>query len=162
MIDQGTFREDLYYRLNIVPIKLSPLRERKEDIVPLSLNFLKKLNEKYEDGKVFSSEILDTFAVYQWPGNVRQLKNIIERCFVMTDGNKISKDFLPIEIKGIEYSVKGNIKVTNMKKAVAELEAELINKSFKEYGNVRDAARKLGIDPSTFVRKRQKYEKIIK
>ena len=80
----------------------------------------------------------------------------------MTDGNKISKDFLPIEIKGIEYSVKGNIKVTNMKKAVAELEAELINKSFKEYGNVRDAARKLGIDPSTFVRKRQKYEKIIK
>ena len=162
MIEKGIFREDLYYRLNIVPIKISPLRERKEDIVPLSLNFLKKLNEKYDDNKIFSSEVLDTFVIYDWPGNVRQLKNIVERCFVMTEGNKITKDFLPIEIKGIQYHIKGSTKIRNMKKAVSELESELINKAFEEYGNVRDAAKKLGIDPSTFVRKRQKYEKLFK
>lgn len=158
MIEKGTFREDLYYRLNIVPIRISPLRERKEDIVPLSINFLKKLNEKYEDSKIFSPEVLDTFGIYDWPGNVRQLKNIVERCFVMTDGNKINNDFLPIEIKELEYNIKRNIKVMNMKEAVAQLESELIAKAFEEYGNVRDAAKRLGIDASTFVRKRQKYD----
>jgi PAS domain S-box-containing protein len=153
----GIFREDLYYRLNIVPINVLPLRERKDDIIPLSLNFLMKYNEQYGESKSFSPEVLDMFYNYEWPGNIRQLKNIVERCYVLTDGKKILKETLPFEIKVLDSLIEKNSGIRNMKEAVSMLEMELIGKAFNKYGNVRDAAKSLGIDASTLVRKRKKH-----
>ncbi|SHI35992.1 PAS domain S-box-containing protein [Dethiosulfatibacter aminovorans DSM 17477] len=157
MIREGKFREDLYYRLNIVPLKLLPLRERKDDIIPMALDFLTKYNEEYEESKSFSPEVLDLFYNYEWPGNIRQLKNIVERCYVLTEGRKILKEAVPFEIRGRDNLIEKTGEISNMKKAVAVLEMEMIEKSFNKYGNVRDAAKSLGIDASTLVRKRKKY-----
>ena len=157
MTHEGKFREDLYYRLNIVPIKLLPLRERKDDIIPLALSFLMKYNEQYEESKSFSPEVLDIFCNYEWPGNIRQLKNVVERCYVLTDGRKILKEAIPYEIKRRNNFIEKTSEIRNMKEAVGILEMELIEKAFNKYGNVRDAAKSLGIDASTLVRKRKKY-----
>lgn len=90
MVLSKTFREDLYYRLNIIPIRIPPLRERKEDIVPLAEYFLKALNKKYSLKREFSPETLNEFYEYIWPGNVRELKNIVER-LVMTSTKDLLK-----------------------------------------------------------------------
>lgn len=157
MIQEGTFREDLYYRLNIVPIKLLPLRERKDDIIPLSLSFLKKHNDQYGESKSFSPEVIDLFYDYGWPGNIRQLKNVVERCCVLSDEGKIFIEALPQEIKGSDNIMENIIEISSMKEAVSKLEMELIEKAYNKYGNVRAAAKSLGIDASTLVRKRKKH-----
>jgi PAS domain S-box-containing protein len=154
---EGKFREDLYYRLNIVPINLLPLRERKDDIIPMALNFITKYNEKYGESKSFSPEVLDLFRSYDWPGNIRQLKNIVERCYIMSDERKIYKESVPYEIRGMDYLIEKHSETLIMKEAVKQLEMDLMDEAFRKFGNVRDAAKSLGIDASTFVRKRQKY-----
>ncbi|MGN1413120.1 MAG: sigma-54 interaction domain-containing protein [Anaerovoracaceae bacterium] len=87
LVEEGRFRQDLYYRLNIVPIVVSPLRARKEDIVPLSQFFLKKLNEKYGKNKILVESTLSRLQEYSWPGNIRELKNIIERLYITSSGD---------------------------------------------------------------------------
>lgn len=84
MVLQGKFREDLYYRLNVIPLRIPPLRERKEDIVPLSMHFLHYYTTKYHIKKTFSDEVLREIQTYDWPGNVRELRNFVERMIVMT------------------------------------------------------------------------------
>jgi PAS domain S-box-containing protein len=153
----GTFREDLFYRLNIVPIRLLPLREKKDDIIPLALDFLEKYNEENKESKSFSPEVLDLFYNYEWPGNIRQLKNVVERCCVLTEGRKILTEVVPNGITGIDYRQPKSSEIRNIREAVGELEMDLIDKAYNKYGNVRDAAKALGIDSSTFVRKRRKY-----
>lgn len=157
MAELGLFRKDLYYRLNIIPLVVPALRERKEDLVPLANDFLDKLNLLYSENKRFSKEAYEAFARYNWPGNVRELRNVIERVFVMTEGQLIRDTDLPAEIK----SVRDNVPVASgdhvLKTAVAKLEYAMIQEAFDKYGNVRDAASALGIDASTFVRKRTKY-----
>jgi transcriptional regulator with PAS, ATPase and Fis domain len=91
-IEKGNFREDLYYRLNVVPIKIVPLRERQEDIWPLCHHFLQRINRKYNIKKVFSPQILDQFKMYHWPGNVRELRNVIERLAILSRADEISPD----------------------------------------------------------------------
>ena len=159
MVKNNDFREDLYYRLNVVPITIPPLRERKGDIISLANNFLLKFNEKYSQKKSFSTEALKYLFEYSWPGNVRELKNIVERLVIM--GNNDVKEFedLPKEIKELykKEVIDINKDIIPMKDAVEALELKLINNAYKKYRNVRDAAKALGIDASTFVRKRKKY-----
>jgi PAS domain S-box-containing protein len=160
MISKKQFREDLYYRLNVVPIFIPPLRERKQDIVPLVNLFLGKLNKKYDFKKVFASEALNSMYEYNWPGNVRELKNIVERVVIMSDEDVIKRSDLPRSIIGSsDMVVTLNVLEEGIKlnEALDELEEKLIKKAYDRYGNVRAAAKSLGIDPSTFVRKRQKY-----
>ncbi len=95
MVTEKRFRLDLYYRINIVPLNIPPLRERRDDIIPLALNFLKHFSDKHNKRKVFSPNTIDNILNYQWPGNVRQLKNFVERSVV------ISSDEI-IEFKSIE------------------------------------------------------------
>jgi DNA-binding NtrC family response regulator len=98
-IQASRFREDLFYRLNVIPIHLPPLRERRKDIPLLVHNFLDKYNQqnnKYINR--ISPKVLDLLLDYPWPGNVRELENCIERCVVMSPGTVLSADFLPIEI----------------------------------------------------------------
>ncbi|MEY8001363.1 sigma-54 interaction domain-containing protein [Clostridium sp. Mt-5] len=163
MVDKKTFREDLYYRLNVVPIRILPLRERKDDIEPLINYFIGVFNKKYNFGKVITCGAVDSLKEYRWPGNVRELKNIIERVMIMSAGDKILRSDLPIkEIWGSNKFEVDEINVENknltLKDAVENLEESLIEKTFKKYGNVRGAAKELGINASTLVRKRKRYK----
>lgn len=90
-----TFREDLYYRLNVVPVYVPPLRDRSEDLLPLILHFTEEFNRKFSKMKVFSPESIKQFYVYSWPGNIRELRNIIERLIVLTDTNYLEPIHLP-------------------------------------------------------------------
>lgn len=161
MVANKTFREDLYYRLNVVPIVIPPLRERKQDIMPLLNHFLSHFNGKYGLESYFNSEVLKCFYEYSWPGNVRELKNVVERLVIMSDKQKISINDLSenyrLHLK--DKYISQDEEIIPLKLGVEQLEYKLIKKSFEKYGNVRSAASVLGIDASTFVRKRKKYEK---
>jgi len=99
-IKEGNFREDLYYRLNVVPIKMPPLRERKEDIAPLAHYFLARFNAKLNKNiRGIDQQVLECFKKYSWPGNIRELENLIERIILLTKGESISLDDIPDEIK---------------------------------------------------------------
>ncbi|MBU3074277.1 PAS domain S-box protein [Clostridium estertheticum] len=158
MIKDKTFRADLYYRLNVVPLTVPPLRDRREDIVPLIQHFLSQLNIKYNFEKTFTIEALNTLYNYNWLGNVRELKNIVERVIVMSCGNKIFKSDLPIKMSPNTIEKDTECKeIGNLKDAVEKVEIKLIRMAFDNAGNVRDAAKILGINSSTFFRKRKRY-----
>jgi len=162
MIKNKQFREDLYYRLNVVPLFIPPLRERKQDIVPLITFFLRQLNKKYSFNKVFAPEALNCMYEYSWPGNVRELKNIVERVVIMSEDDKIKRLDLPKNIigaSGMVVTLNRFEEGINLRETLDIVEAKLIKKAYDKYGNVRAAAKYLGIDASTFVRKRQKYTK---
>ncbi|MDS0527881.1 sigma 54-interacting transcriptional regulator [Clostridium sp. SHJSY1] len=162
MIKNNQFREDLYYRLNVVPLLIPPLRERKQDIIPLITLFLEQLNIKYNFNKIFAPDALNCLYEYSWPGNVRELKNIVERVVIMSENDKIKKSDLPKNINS-SSSVIVNLDTfeegLNLKETLDAIEEKLIKKAYDKYGNVRMAAKSLGIDASTFVRKKQKYTK---
>jgi PAS domain S-box-containing protein len=160
MIKKKQFREDLYYRLNVVPLYIPPLRERKQDIFPLISFFLTQLNKKYNLNKVFASDALNCMYDYNWPGNVRELKNIVERVVIMSEEDNIKRSDLPKNIigsNGMVVTLNTFEEGINLKETLDSIEEKLIKKAYDKYGNVRAAAKSLGIDASTFVRKRQKY-----
>lgn len=160
MVEQKTFRQDLYYRLMIFPISIPPLRERKGDIVPLSNLFLSKLNKKYNFKKYFSPLSIEMMLAYDWPGNIRELRNIVERSVIISNEDEITPESLPLyPVKERPKGASHVLPVKNLKAAMEELELEYINNAYETYGNVRDAAASLGITASTFVRKRQKINK---
>jgi two-component system nitrogen regulation response regulator NtrX len=93
LVKEGKFREDLYYRINVIPIHILPLRERKEDIIPIAVYYLNAFSTKYgKKGMEFSDEVKGVFLRYSWPGNVRELRNIVERLVIMSKGGKITLD----------------------------------------------------------------------
>jgi PAS domain S-box-containing protein len=160
MIEKGTFREDLFYRLNVVMINIPPLRERKNDIPPLIHHFLRKFNQKYEMNKKISSEVMDRLIAYDWPGNVREVENFIERLVVMVIEDIIELKHLPeflqsnIANSHFQVSISG---IIPLKKASEDLEKQLISKALKKYGTTRKAAEILQVDQATVVRKSKKY-----
>ncbi|HOV79757.1 MAG TPA: sigma 54-interacting transcriptional regulator [Bacillota bacterium] len=159
MFRQGKFRDDLYYRLNVVSIEIPPLRERKEDIPLLALHILEKINEKYRFNKYLSSEVIDSFMEYSWPGNIRELENVIERMVVMTEDKKIGTSHLPSAIKNNAHSEINVVFSEQMplKSAVEHLEKQIIKQALKKYKSTRKAASVLKVDQSTIVRKAKKY-----
>jgi PAS domain S-box-containing protein len=159
MVHDGSFRGDLYYRLNVVPITILPLRERKKDILPLAFLFIDQFNKKYKMNKSLTYSANSCLLNYEWPGNVRELKNIIERVVVTAKSDEITDDDMPdkIQCKTSSKTMMEPDQIVPLKEALNHVEERLINRAFNEYGNVRDAAKALGIDASTFVRKRQKY-----
>ena len=159
MVAQKTFRQDLYYRLMIFPINIPPLRDRTGDIVPLAELFLGHLNQKYDMHKYFSPLSITMMQDYRWPGNIRELRNIIERAVIISSGDEISPDALHLYATDDRPKLHSRVlsPVSDLKTAMAELELEYINHAYETYGNVRDAAASLGMTPSTFVRKRQKF-----
>lgn len=156
MVEKGLFREDLFYRLNVVPLRVAPLRERKSSIIPLAEHFLQVFNEKYDMKKIISKEVLKYFFEYSWPGNVRELRNLIEMLVVTTVEETITKDNLPLHLTRYESIFLEN-NIPKMSEALEQVEKQLIFKAYEKHKNVRDASKALGIDPSTFVRKRKKY-----
>lgn len=160
MVEERTFREDLFYRLNVIPIHIPPLRERPEDIPLLSLHFLQKFNEKYERKHQLSQDALDVLESYSWPGNVRQLQNIIERIIVTADDDLIESDSItPLLSKGKKDRTARRIhKIIPLKEATKALEEQLIKMAMEEYKTTSMAAKVLGVSQSTVSRKYQEIQ----
>lgn len=165
LVKEGKFRQDLYYRLNVVPITIPPLRERTEDIPILAHHFLNKYNEKYGRSKQLTNEVIEAFLRYSWPGNVRELEHVIERLVVISEDNLITKKELPSELLNGEstYNAEGVYvaEIMPLKKASALVEYQLIKRAMEIGGSTYKAAEMLGVDQSTIIRKLKKYEALL-
>ncbi|TAN60022.1 sigma-54-dependent Fis family transcriptional regulator [bacterium] len=160
LIIKGAFREDLYYRLNVIPFHVPPLRERAEDI-PLFIDyFLKEFTrETAKEPVTINQEASDMLLKYEWPGNVRELKNLIERLVIMAPSSVITPDDLPEYIKGAEGSHPKNIfRSMLIKEARRDFEKEFILRKLKEFGgNIAKTAEAIGIERSHLYRKIKSY-----
>ncbi len=151
-IKDKNFREDLYYRLNVFPIHIPPLRERTDDIIPLAEYFLEKANAKLgKSVNELSQEVLDYLLTYPWPGNARELKHFMERAVLMADGQMITSNALPPEITGMEHGLQSagtdrEAVQEGLKNRIDEMEKQIIATCLEECeGNVTKAAQKLGL-----------------
>lgn len=164
MVQKGTFREDLFYRLNIIPIKIPPLKERKDDIIPLVYHFLKEINEKYGIKRQFSEDALNMFYLYDWPGNVRELKNFVERTALMSSNTEVTADDIMNELQinndpsVSQHPNQNEASIsTSLKEKIEAYEKKIIEETLPLFPSIRKAAQSLKIDQSTLVRKMQKY-----
>lgn len=159
LVNLGRFREDLYYRLNVVPIFIPPLRERREDIPLLIEHFLNKFNKKHRKKVLLPKNVIKTLINYDWPGNVRELENTMERLVVMSvDGNITALD-LPINIKEQSIKTRHTFRVkTALPSTIEEIEKAKIIDAMQKTGWVQvKAARLLGITPRQIGYKIRKY-----
>lgn len=161
-VKDGEFREDLFYRLNVIPITVPPLKERREDIIPLSEYFLNRYNETYEVKRVLAAEVMLLFQEYSWPGNIRELENTIERLVIMTDSNLISGNYLPSEFKAKDYFALKEInpvkEIKTLTETKQEAEKNMIELAIQKYDSIRQASQALGVHHSTVLRKIEKYK----
>lgn len=159
-MEKGNFRSDLYYRLFVVPINIPPLRQRKEDIAPLTNYFLNKFNAMYEVKKEISSEAIKAMEKYNWYGNVRELRNIIERLVVSVAGNTISAFQVEMCLKEDNFNnaepVKNGENAT-LDELIENYEKQIIIQAVEECGTLTAAAQKLNVNKSTISRKLKKY-----
>ncbi len=155
MIRQKTFREDLYYRLNVLPIKLPPLRERTEDIYSLTMYFTNKLNEKYGMNKRMSPPLIKALLNYQWPGNIRELENTVEPLLITSADDDISLSSY-YEIKGELRKANNNTSIP-LQEILDQKEKEIILLTYQNTRSTRKSALILGIGQATFVRKAKKH-----
>jgi PAS domain S-box-containing protein len=162
MVAKGTFREDLYYRLNVIPITIPPLRNRKEDIIPLIARFVDSFNKKNKTNKSISSQVIDVLLNYSWPGNVRELKNLLERLMVLGASERVTLSDLPREIYDSVQLTYAEILPNNiafpisLPKLIKNIEDNLIEAALLKAGSIRKAAALLGVNPSTVYRKMTK------
>lgn len=167
MVETQTFRRDLYYRINVVKVKIPPIRDRKEDIVMIALHFLKYFNDIYHLQKRISEEVFQCFTDYSWPGNIREIKNIVEQLVVISQEDEIKKSILPKElVEEVEKNMQFKSEKLcngcmdkyfkmNLKEATNEFQLQLITKLMNELRSQREVAKKLEVNPSTITRKLQ-------
>ncbi|MGE7664688.1 sigma 54-interacting transcriptional regulator [Ureibacillus composti] len=160
MVKEGTFREDLYYRLNVIPINIPALRDRTDDILALVLHFFDYYNHKYMRSMRLSPSALETLQQYHWPGNVRELQNIIERLVVLSENEVIDKDMVegclftdPCSRKSVSVTVN---KIIPLKECVEEVERQLIELAQQKYKSTSQIASVLKVNQSTISRKIQR------
>lgn len=160
MVSEGRFRPDLYYRLNIVPIAIPPLRERPEDIFPLLYHFLTKFNKQHRQNRRFSIEVLDLLQIYDWPGNIRELENLVERLVITSKMFEISVSDLPERIRKQKPAEERLVKMRegeSMTQMLWRIEKELLEEAYRIQGNTRKTAKALGITQSLLMRRFKRY-----
>lgn len=162
MVAEGKFREDLFYRLEVIPIQIPPLRERKEDIPPLTEKFLHEANRKNGLSKSLSPEVMDTFQKYNWPGNVRELRNMVERLAITSQTDTITLNkvcpLLSAACSEEELSPVP-IKPRPLKQAMQEMERNYLQQVLNQcQWNVREAAKVLQVHPSGLYKKIETYD----
>ena len=159
MVKKREFRKDLFFRLNVVPIHIPPLRERREDIPPLINFFLNELNRKHSMDKAIRPQAIDCLCQYPFSGNIRELSNLVERVVVLTHNQDIHMEDLPAHVRHPDPSadVWPGSDDSNLSGAVARTEKEIIIRALRTCGTQRKAARILGIDQSTLARKVKRY-----
>ena len=157
MIEDNTFRRDLYYRIAIMPLSILPLREKKNDIKSIAEKFLLDLSIKYKKEVKLNENALKVLKEYEWPGNIRELKNIIEFTFNMVEGNEIKAEHLPIAIK---KNLKENDNISPLSEVVREAEKSYLKKVIEIYGDSvegkKKAAKALEISLATLYNKLEK------
>ncbi len=154
MVASGAFREDLFFRLNVVPIHIPALAERKEEILPLAEFFLERFNQEFSTRKVLSKNAMAILAEYRFPGNVRELENLIKRLVTMTEGDQIQARDLPAMIRaGMPGTAGSGPEGSDFQEAVAVFEVRLIEEAVNRYGSQRQAAKSLGLSQATLSRK---------
>lgn len=164
MSDDGYFRQDLFFRLNVIPLHVPPLRERCGDIEALSNYFVMKLNKKYNTHKRLDFDTITTLKQYGWPGNVREMEHCIERAHILTDGDLIKEDTIHMILKNTSSQEQNRVSCNELiplKEAKQEVEKLLIQRAYDMYGNTYRVAEALQIDQSTVVKllKKHKTEK---
>ncbi|UFJ41736.1 sigma-54 dependent transcriptional regulator [Brevibacillus humidisoli] len=163
MVEQGTFREDLYYRLNIVDLFIPPLRERRDDIPFFVEQFLEKQRKRYAKRYEISPELMNVLMEYDWPGNVRELENALERAVVLCSGEKLSIDDFPREIKEVKHEPDDQRDYTydpgrSLPEQLDEIEKRFIQQALAQTnGQAASAARLLGISRQSLLYKMNKY-----
>jgi transcriptional regulator with PAS, ATPase and Fis domain len=162
MVESGNFREDLFYRLNVIPINVPPLTERPQDIIPLFEHYSELFNNQYDKEVQFDKSAQNVLLKYEWPGNVREMINLLERVIVTAEDQAV--------ISGEDIKDQLNVNETNtqleeiivndimpLKEAVNEVEKKLISLAQKEGKSTYEIADMLGVNQSTIVRKMKKY-----
>ncbi len=159
-VEKGNFREDLYYRLFVVPITIPPLRKRKEDIEVLTKYFLDYFNNEYGLQKTICKDALKIMEEYNWPGNVRELRNVVERMVVSGAGKEISAFQVEICLNGNNEAILYNLSKNGdlyLEEMVNNYEKQIIAQAYEECGSVIATAKMLHVDKSTISRKMKKY-----
>ncbi|MCH1625771.1 sigma 54-interacting transcriptional regulator [Ferdinandcohnia quinoae] len=159
MVERREFREDLFYRLNVIPIQVPPLRDRPEDIPLLAFHFVQQMNERYDKNFHLTPDALNLLEVYSWPGNIRELQNMIERLIVSADDEVIDAEFVNRFLLLGNDSKKSKPIVTRilpLQEALDSVEEQLILLAMKQYKTTTKAAKALGISQSSVSRKYQR------
>ncbi len=163
MSDEGNFRKDLFYRLNVVKIEIPPLAQRKDDIVPILQHFLHKMNSKYGLHKTFHPMACEALLSYSWPGNVRELENVVERACMTSEGEEILVKHLPAEllkIQNIPYDHSDlEVEEQGLEQAMADFEGKIVRQAYEKYKTTVGVAKALKISQPTAFRKIEKYRK---
>jgi len=168
LIEENKFRRDLYYRLNVITIKIPPLRSRRDDIIPLAVYFLEEFNKQYNKTRYFSPKTFEFFLAYDWPGNIREMKNMIERLVIMSDQDCIEPGcFEEQALNDFQAAYRSDLpqtlvqtppqEIRSLKKRLELFEACCIKEAIEKHSTLKEAADSLGIDLSTLVRKKQRY-----
>ena len=157
LIHQGRFREDLYYRLNVLSLAIPPLRERKEDIIHLVNHFTKKFNERYGVTHAFSSRAIDYMEHYSWPGNVRELENIVERAVLTAEEFTITEEDLPRHLQPDEIHLAELSEEKTLKEILESVERSVILRSYEKLKTTTAVAKALGISQPSASLKLTKY-----
>jgi PAS domain S-box-containing protein len=164
MMKEKQFRQDLYFRLNVLSISIPPLRVRPDDIIVLIEHFLKVFNEKHQINKSFSPNTIQLFLSYDWPGNIRELKNLVERLMIISDGNLVNETFIPANLhnkvsNSDDNLIEDSIDETQdlqLKSLMDEYEKKVLSFFLSKYKPMKRCADVLGIDLTTLARKKKK------
>lgn len=155
-VERGSFRKDLFYRLDVIPLYIPPLRERRDDIFFIVMTLLKKFNQKYQKHKKLSSGVMQKFLNYQWPGNVRELENMLERMVLLSRDDEIGLEDLPSElVNAIAPTVPEKIK--SLECALNQVEEEILSEAYNRSQSVSKVAEELGLSLATASRKLHRY-----
>lgn len=156
-IEDGSFREDLYYRLDVICIEIPPLRERVDEIAPLALKFINRFNKEYGQEKKLTYEVIKEFEHYSWNGNIRQLKNVIENMVIVSNSDYLQLNDIPWLAGEYEKRIAVQNREETMAEALARVEKHILKEAKAKYGSTRKIAKALDMDQSTVVRKFKKY-----
>ncbi|WP_177177400.1 sigma-54-dependent Fis family transcriptional regulator [Bacillus sp. MUM 116] len=158
-VKEGTFRKDLFYRLNILPMKIPPLRERKEDIIPLLNFYLGKFNKKYGRQHTLSKNLMDALYNYSWEGNIRELENLMERLVITSNGPKIDLDDLPSDfpLQQSQQMLLQNVEEVSLPIYLEQIEKSILINTYNETNSTWKTAKKLGVSQSYIIRRFKKF-----
>ncbi|WP_423800663.1 sigma-54 interaction domain-containing protein [Neobacillus sp. SAB-20_R2A] len=158
-VKEGTFRKDLFYRLNILPMEIPPLRKRKEDIIPLLNFYLKKFNQKYGRQHTLSKNIMDALYNYSWDGNIRELENLMERLVITSAGPKIDIDDLPSDfpLHQSQQMLIQNVEEVSLPIYLEQIEKNILIKAYNDTNSTWKTAKKLGVSQSYIIRRLKKF-----
>jgi len=156
-VKEGTFRSDLFYRLRVAVIEVPPLRERVEDILPLTNCFIETFNRKYNKNISLSQDVEKVFKNYQWPGNIREIENLIQSLVVTREKELIEVTDLPNAMLSAAVHVLENKSLNDI---MADIEKEILQKAFHAYGSIAEVAKVFKVDRTTIFRKLKKYSLI--